>query len=518
MWATGGPPLGPDHWPPIVARRRELLARLDEWTPPPALGSDARGGHRPDGGHAVGRDAERLQEWAASTEGAPRGSRARPRRPGRSRGAHACSTIASELGRCQDGEILVCSDHVARLGADLPEDQGHRHRHRRRDVARRDRLARIRQAGGRRHGPRDVADQDGSAAAGRRCERGGRDPRRRRLSARGDRAARRARLRDEESCSAARAPRSASCSPAGSRSRWVRALGRRLQAFRRNGLLSVPRRSPGSTSTTSPRRGRARLTAAAIDGPPGMPDAVRERYAERSQRDGGERRPSRCVRARVGEDSAEATFAGQQETYLWVRGPDAGLRRRTRLLGEPAQPTGDQPIARGSATHAAADDGRRRAAHGRRRGRRRPLHLQPASAATRASSRSTRAGGSALAVVGGEVTPDEYLVSKVTGEVVRGVGEREARRVPRRPAAAPGPCDSRCLRSGRARRASTMLDARGAGAHRAQPSSATSAPIRTSSGRSTGPRADLRPAGAAGDGRCPTHRPAAEPASRRSRS
>ena len=31
-WSTGGPPLGPHHWPPIVARRSELLERLGEWT------------------------------------------------------------------------------------------------------------------------------------------------------------------------------------------------------------------------------------------------------------------------------------------------------------------------------------------------------------------------------------------------------------------------------------------------------------------------------------------------------
>jgi pyruvate, water dikinase len=36
--ATGGRPLGPQHWPPIVARRKEILVRLAEWTPPPAVG------------------------------------------------------------------------------------------------------------------------------------------------------------------------------------------------------------------------------------------------------------------------------------------------------------------------------------------------------------------------------------------------------------------------------------------------------------------------------------------------
>ena len=32
----------PQHWPPIVARRKEILARLGEWTPPPASASRPR--------------------------------------------------------------------------------------------------------------------------------------------------------------------------------------------------------------------------------------------------------------------------------------------------------------------------------------------------------------------------------------------------------------------------------------------------------------------------------------------
>ena len=44
----------------------------------------------------------------------------------------------------------------------------------------------------------------------------------------------------------------------------------------------------------------------------------------------------------VGEDSEDATFAGQQETYLWVRGAEQRVRRGPRLLGQPVQPAGDQ--------------------------------------------------------------------------------------------------------------------------------------------------------------------------------
>src|SRR5262249_37013828 len=38
-WATGGVPAGPSYWPPIVARRKELLERLADWAPPPPVGA-----------------------------------------------------------------------------------------------------------------------------------------------------------------------------------------------------------------------------------------------------------------------------------------------------------------------------------------------------------------------------------------------------------------------------------------------------------------------------------------------
>ncbi len=71
-------------------------------------------------------------------------------------------------------------------------------------------------------------------------------------------------------------------------------------------------------------------------------DAVRaEIVAE--LRGAGRAAPPVAVRSSaLGEDSAEATFAGQQDTYLWVRGADAVLRRGARLLGQPLQPGGGQ--------------------------------------------------------------------------------------------------------------------------------------------------------------------------------
>ena len=91
--------------------------------------------------------------------------------------------------------------------------------------------------------------------------------------------------------------------------------------------------------------------------------------------------------------------------------------------------------------------------------------------------------GLGIGVVGGEVTPDDYLVSKVTGEVVRADREREARRVRarrRRPRHRPAGRAGRAARRSRASaKRSSPRSSRPRGA-----SSATSARTRTSSGRS----------------------------------
>ena len=56
-WSTGGPALGPHHWPPIVARRKELLERLGGVDSAAGARHDARGGERPDRRDAVGDHA-----------------------------------------------------------------------------------------------------------------------------------------------------------------------------------------------------------------------------------------------------------------------------------------------------------------------------------------------------------------------------------------------------------------------------------------------------------------------------
>jgi pyruvate,water dikinase len=151
------------------------------------------------------------------------------------------------------------------------------------------------------------------------------------------------------------------------------------------------------------------MRAAAI--PASVTDEIARGYAAIGE-------PPVAVRSSaIGEDSEEATFAGQQETFLWVRGVDqvceavrdcwislyspTAISYRSRLgrdheaaMGVTVQEMVDAEISGVMFTC-------------------NPVSGDPSMVAVNAS------WGLGLAVVGGEVTPDDYLVSKVTREVVR---------------------------------------------------------------------------------------------------
>ena len=106
-WATGGRPLGPAHWPPIVARRKELLERLAEWTPPPALGVTPDAITDPMTIMLWGVTTERVHAWAHAEEGGGRlmGAAASP---GTVEGVARVVITSEELVGVRDGDILVC--------------------------------------------------------------------------------------------------------------------------------------------------------------------------------------------------------------------------------------------------------------------------------------------------------------------------------------------------------------------------------------------------------------------------
>lgn len=158
------------------------------------------------------------------------------------------------------------------------------------------------------------------------------------------------------------------------------------------------------------------MRSAPVPGP--VRDEVTRRYAELGAEAGVAEPPVAVRSSALGEDSQDATFAGQQETYLWVRGAehvcDAVRDCWVSLYSPPALTyrarlaSGAESPAMGVAVQLMVDaevSGVMFTCN--------PVSGDPSMVAVNAS------WGLGLAVVGGEVTPDDYLVSKVTREVVR---------------------------------------------------------------------------------------------------
>jgi pyruvate,water dikinase len=106
-WATGGQALGPMHWPPIAARRKELLERLGRWTPPPALGVAPDAVTDPMTIMLWGVTTDRVREWARQQEGGSELNGAAAS-PGVVEGRARVVRSVAELADVRDGEILVC--------------------------------------------------------------------------------------------------------------------------------------------------------------------------------------------------------------------------------------------------------------------------------------------------------------------------------------------------------------------------------------------------------------------------
>jgi pyruvate,water dikinase len=106
-WASGVPAKGTRHWPPIVAERKVALAKLAEWSPPPALGPVPENIQDPLLLMLWGITSEQLQSWAAPpSEGSElRGFGASP---GVVEGIARVVRNVDEIASVREGEILVC--------------------------------------------------------------------------------------------------------------------------------------------------------------------------------------------------------------------------------------------------------------------------------------------------------------------------------------------------------------------------------------------------------------------------
>jgi phosphoenolpyruvate synthase/pyruvate phosphate dikinase len=159
-----------------------------------------------------------------------------------------------------------------------------------------------------------------------------------------------------------------------------------------------------------------------------LPADLRNELASRYDELGDE--PPVAVRSSaLGEDSQEASHAGQQESFLWIHGVDqlcdavrdcwASLYTPHAISYRTARAAG-QDTAMGVAVQSMVDaevSGVLFTCN--------PVSGDPSMVAVNAC------WGLGIAVVGGEVTPDDYLVSKITGEVVRRtISSKEVEYVP----------------------------------------------------------------------------------------
>jgi pyruvate, water dikinase len=170
---------------------------------------------------------------------------------------------------------------------------------------------------------------------------------------------------------------------------------------------------------------RGRIAAAPV--PDDVRRAVASSYRGLATADAAGADPAVAVRSSAtSEDTATASFAGLQDTYLWVRGGEALLDHVRRCWA--------------SLYNAEAVSYRLRqgiAEHGQAMGVVVQLMVDPRSAGVMFTCSPTTGDRSVVAIEGswglgsvlvsGEVTPDSFVVSKVTGEIVRRTVSRKLR-------------------------------------------------------------------------------------------
>ena len=154
--------------------------------------------------------------------------------------------------------------------------------------------------------------------------------------------------------------------------------------------------------------------------PAGLEDEIRSAYAELCRRAGRDDLPVAVRSSAVAEDGAAASFAGQQETYLWVIGADEVVRRVRDCWASLFTP---QAVAyRAKLDQAHRDEAVRMAV-----GVQEMVDAEVAGVAFTVSPTTgdpsvmaiNASWGLGEAVVSGEVTPDEFWLSKIGLRVTR---------------------------------------------------------------------------------------------------
>jgi pyruvate,water dikinase len=180
-------------------------------------------------------------------------------------------------------------------------------------------------------------------------------------------------------------------------------------------IAAVDMRDPASVGAAGQQ---ARALIAGLAMPADLDEAIRAAYARLGTSCGDERVPVAVRSSATCEDQPDASFAGEHDTYLWVRGGDAVVDAVRRCW---ASLFTDRGIAyrleRGYGQHGAAMSvGVQQMVRPSAAGV--AFTLNPLDG-DRSQIAIDASWGFGEAVVSGEVTPDNYLVDKVMGTITR---------------------------------------------------------------------------------------------------
>ena len=180
-------------------------------------------------------------------------------------------------------------------------------------------------------------------------------------------------------------------------------------------IAAVDPKEPGSVAAAG---ARARTLIGSLEAPAGLAGAIRAAYAELCARGGDGDLPVAVRSSATCEDQPDASFAGEHDTYLWVRGGEAVVRHVLRCW---ASLFTDRGIAyrleRGYARASAAMSvGVQQMVRPRAAGV--AFTLNPVNG-DRSQVAIDASWGFGEAVVSGEVTPDNFLVDKVMGTITK---------------------------------------------------------------------------------------------------
>jgi len=109
-WAVGTPARGPKYWPQEIERRKAMIQKMYEWTPPPALGEPPEVVTEPFTIMLWGITTETIQDWLKPEARAEDAKELKgfAGSPGVAEGPARVIRSAEELEQVQSGEILVC--------------------------------------------------------------------------------------------------------------------------------------------------------------------------------------------------------------------------------------------------------------------------------------------------------------------------------------------------------------------------------------------------------------------------